>query len=344
MHVGDLIRFARADGLSQPDLDEIAKRWQKIVSAAATQKALRAADDGDRRFRDTIETLALEHDTALAALIFQFGPIPRKLRTDAGTWQHFVVAPKASLSKLRTIADQLGAIMIPFEFVDPDCQPKAAERATIKSFSGALRGHHRMAVLVTPDYYSMQAHASAKISDEPFYRDLYAPEGAIKGMLMTAADTAVMERDSVQRTRRGSLGTGKAEDQLHALNQRFRQRWPSVSPAYSRGVKTTGMLFAIACGHTLLENGFVTLGPSWGPGFADDIGVALNLEKIGFQQGEQLDKTMSAWATMTAAASPDIFCLCGAYVGQSRYSDDDDLCDRCTPSSSYGRHVPTGLG
>lgn len=264
------------------------------------QQALRSLEKKGIRDLDTkVIKLAMENGGAeVPEIIIQQNSIGAKIAQ----------TPQADLAELRRIADLLGFLIIPFEYLHPDSysQESYNMQATIKTFSQQVEKWFTPYVVTPPVFYNVEAHASAE-TDLPIYSGPLTSQAMMalsmsmpmfRSLLRNLKSLAQNNREIQQqlqgvqqeisgiKSRLVALET-YVEQQIQIQVQAERQRQAAAAAAEAaatRMLQYEPMLIGIPKGQNVHANCNVLVGPCWGPDFEDIVFTALQLRKVKDQR------------------------------------------------------------
>lgn len=254
-----------------------------------------------------------------------------EVRTVCDSIYRMSATPKALLADMRTLADDLGFVIIPLQYLSPASGMEAHEIARlVKSFkAGADELQMQVFVLTPVDFYGIEQHAKSANPNLPFYmgkqsahmmigravasmfRSLYARMGQIENdSAQLAARLGGLEKyaqatqSRVERVEsrvldleRASYRAQREQQRLEADNARLRSEMGELRTSFERMSHLASMIddpmvFAIKHGESLTDGtGLAYIGPCWGPDF--DLAIAQGKVNGAFDPATQ----SSEWAT-----------------------------------------------
>lgn len=215
--------------------------------------------------------------------------------------------PQADLSELRRIADLLGFLIIPFEYLHPDSYNREARnmQGAITTFSEQVGTWFTPYVVTPPVFYNVEAHASAE-TDLPIY------SGPLTSQAMMALSMSMpMFRSLLRNLKSLAQNNQEIQQQLQGVHQeisgiksrlvaleayveqqiqiqvqaeRQRQAEAAAAAEAARMLQYEPMLIGIPKGQNVHANCNVLVGPCWGPDFEDIVFTALQLRKVEGQR------------------------------------------------------------
>lgn len=261
-------------------------------------------------------------NTERAEILKEECTLPAQLLQKGGTDPLSLAAqtPKVTLTHLRQVADKLGFVAIPVDYLNKQSYEKEdfAVRDAISGFQKKLSPWFDIYVLTPVVYYSVENHIKAT-ADLPIYA---GPDCAQAFMAINI--TIPMFRSIIQnldqvreRTNQLAQSQNKTNQELQNLARRVnelqaqveRQKREAVLQelrlkqmeeqvaairSQQRVISYDPVMFAIPKGKTINDEGHAILGPCWGPDFQDIV-----LTSLGFQgvpkQRELLEEKAQEW-------------------------------------------------
>jgi len=271
-------------------------------------------------------------------------------------------APRINLSEAREIADKLGFVIVPYEYLDSrSYQDESPELVSaIKAFNKKLSDLYSIYVLAPVHHYSVENHVRA-VSDlkiypgkpceqaflaidmaVPVFRTIFLNLDQLREQAEETAERVNSNTAAINTSRREIKNLARRVDTLQ--KQVERQREEAVIEAtkqenlrnqlnelraQNRFWAYEPMMLAIPKESSIEDDVPAIVGPCWGPDFEDIVVTALGMKNIE-GQGEMLDKAALQWVGMGAEVKSS-----GSFVPSLvEFSDYEDL--PTSKSNGYG--------
>ncbi len=226
--------------------------------------------------------------------------------------------PKANLRTMRALADNLGFVLMPFEYLDPAAyrDEPAVTKNAIRAFDSSLASRFSVYALAPVGYYSFERHVASS-SDLP----LRAPKGheqtfaaldmviptirtlqsgisslkagveQMEGQLSQMKSALQRLEDRIERERTERVAQ---EMRSKAVEQERRHRIDEqLEREYERARRVLDpMLFALPKGESIEDDGIALIGPCWGPDLDNIIIAGLKLQQYSGQR-KAIEKTLA---------------------------------------------------
>lgn len=252
----------------------------------------------------------LDQQVVKIALAHPGVEVPEVIQTRNSIGAKIAQTPQADLSELRNIADLLGFLIIPFEYLHPDAYHRESHgmQVAIRSFTSQIGDWFTPYVVTPPVFYNVEAHANAEV-DLPIYSGPLTSQAMMalsmsmpmfRSLLrnlksLASANRAIQQQlDGVQqeiqgiKTRLTALETYvEREIQMRVQAERERQAEAAQRETRTREerlVQYEPMLIGIPKKQTVNSDCTVLIGPCWGPDFEDIVFTALRLRKVEGQR------------------------------------------------------------
>lgn len=244
------------------------------------------------------EELKDEFEKTCANLLFQSNTLPPSLIREDSFISKVAKSPRVLLGEVRRLADILGFVVIPFEYMNP--QAYASEswqlRDAISSFDRANNnsGLFRTYALCPIPYYSVERHVKAK-DDLP----VYAPPSAAQAFMALAMSIPMFrsllrdQKDLENRldmTRKELATLALRVEQLASQMQVTQRTALLAEHMANEALKSAERFHAmdpILFGVPLIRSDdsmWATVGPFWGPDLPEIVAAAMDLPKIAGQR------------------------------------------------------------
>lgn len=250
--------------------------------------------------------------------LIEYGRLPKEI---IGNDKLSILAssPKAHLHDLRMIADKLGFLIIPIQFMHP--QATASEtwetKSAVKQFSDFNNTKSfTVYVLCPPSYYYLKAHVQAEKDiqiyvGKPNEQAFMAVGMTIPMFRSIHKDIQEMKNDARQLSSRQNnleIEMTNLATRIASLEKAFEHSQREAALTSVKSVKIRAAIesepsfmayeplaFLMPTERTLTSETEVFLGPCWGPDFPAILLEMIALEKIK-EQRELLDKYRSIWS------------------------------------------------
>lgn len=270
--------------------------------------------------RNRLQTL---FNTARGEILAQTFTLPKDLISSSATdvLSRAAETPKVKLSHIRDIADKLGFIVLPFQYLDDRSYSTEHHNTqqAIKNFSENLSPWFNVYVLSPVEFYSVYKHVKSS-SDLPIYASQTSSQAfmAIEMMIpmfrtldnnvgnlrlqnteiAKAVNKAAEELKNLAR-RVNELQAQIDRQRLQALiqeqeNKKLREQLEEARQEREFFAREPLML-AIPKNTSINDDTLALVGPCWGPDFKDIVFTSVGLKKIT-KQREALASKSLAWA------------------------------------------------
>lgn len=229
--------------------------------------------------------------------------------------------PKTSLSHLRELADKLGFILTPFDYLD-DRSYKDEDykvKHAISNFNAKLNPWFQTYVLSPIHFYDVQKHVASEV-DLPIYANKDAAQAFMAiNMAIPMFRTLSMNIDQLRdHAKNLSKVVSKNTQELANLSKRITALEAQVEAQRQQAILQERrnqemraqleqlqsrrefwayepLLFAFSKNLTINDEGIALVGPCWGPDFKDIVFTALDLKVIKNQRANLAAKALE-WA------------------------------------------------
>lgn len=230
----------------------------------------------------------------------------------------FSKSPRVSMSSMRTLADKLGMVLIPYVALNNQSVNTSAydTRSSIRSFLSASRECDMDTYVMCPiSLYSIVQHASDKGSDSlsmyslryeaalmsvsmqiPLFRMITSSIENLNSRVTSLEDASCKMQEQI---RAFQVQLNRLQDQLdretkaravaEARNEELRRQYEEMNFRLFRAEDP--LMFALKKGQDLLSDGVAIVGPAWGP---DLPGVLIEMAGLKEVPG-QSNKLLSLW-------------------------------------------------
>jgi DNA repair exonuclease SbcCD ATPase subunit len=236
-------------------------------------------------------------------------------------------SPKLDLAEVRRVADLLGFVVIPTDYLDRRSytQENFEMQRKIEGFIEVTSKHFKPYVLCPIQYYSIENHVKSKNDDSiyaptssmqafmaisfsvPLFRTMLNEMSEMKEKIKSIdKDLSKVERALADLATRVEQLAAQVEMQQKAIiEQRARQARLEKELAEARAFRAIDpMLIAIPRKKTIHDDTWALVGPCWGPDMPDIISIAYDLRKIKNQR-DMLEKKTDAFKLISAMSESD---------------------------------------
>lgn len=207
-------------------------------------------------------------------------------RSDAdvnGVLNALLEMPRMSLSNMRKVADALGFVLIPFDYLDARSYEKEtdAKKKTIERFHADLGAWFDLYAIAPLGHYSLERHVAS--SSELGLRVPNKYEQAFMALDMVMPILREVKALG-KRVEKHEKVLTETVSRLNKLEQRIEQerieRIAAETAARNRAFTFNDpMMFALPKGSSLENDGTALIGPAWGPDLEDILLTAFGFEK-----------------------------------------------------------------
>lgn len=250
-------------------------------------------------------------------------------------------APRIRLSEAREIADKLGFVIVPFDYLDSrSFEDESAElKKAIAAFDARLSDMYDIYVLAPVHHYSIAKHVRAtsdlkiypgKPCEQAFLAiDMAVP--VFRSIFLNLDQLRNQAEETAEHVNRNAAAINANKQEMKNLSRRVdtlqrqveRQRAEAIIEAakqeklrnelrelraQNRFMAYEPMMLAIPKDSSVEADVPAIVGPCWGPDFEEIVLTALDMRKIE-GQGEMLDAAALQWVDMGAQAKAN-----GSYV------------------------------
>ena len=334
-------------------------RWTKKITTddEQTQNALgvrKRFDNADTlfEFADDYETEALKglqkklstrFNVLRSEILLDKHSLPAVLWGEDGndTLTKAAKAPRIRLSEAREIADKLGFVIVPFEYLDPrSYEEESGElKKAIKAFDQKLSDLYDVYVLAPVHHYSIAKHVRAEgdlkiYPGKPCEQAFLAIDMAVpvfRSIFLNLDQLRTQAEETAEHVNRNAAAINANKREMKNLSRRVdtlqkqveRQRADAIIEAakqeklrnelselraQNRFMAYEPMMLAIPKESSIEDDVPAIVGPCWGPDFEEIVLTALDMRKIE-GQGEMLDKAALQWVDMGVQAKAS-----GSYI------------------------------
>jgi len=323
-------------------------RWTKKITSddEQTQNALEVRkrfDNADTLFefangeetsslKSLQKKLSTRFNVLRSGILLDKHSLPKVLWSDDGddTLTKAAKAPRIQLSEAREIADKLGFVIVPFEYLDPrSFEDESTElKKAIKAFDAKLSDMYDIYVLAPVHHYSIAKHVRAT-SDlkiypgKPCEQAFLAIDMAIpvfRSIFLNLDQLRNQAEETAEHVNRNAAAINANKQEMKNLSRRVdtlqkqveRRRADAIIEATKQEklrnelrelrardsfMAYEPMMLAIPKDCGVEADVPAIVGPCWGPDFEEIVLTALDMRKIE-GQGEMLDAAALQWVDM----------------------------------------------
>jgi len=274
---------------------ESANRLSRYASHEENQVLTKISNKIKNQFNQTRIDLLLQNSTLPPSLI--------NSDSNADDISRIAQTPKVKLGYLRELADRLGFILVPFNYLDPRSydQEDYNLRSAIGNFQKKLEPWFNIYILSPIHFYDVQKHVAADV-DLPIYANKDAAQAfmAINMMLPMFRTLSMNIEQLCEKSREMGVFVNRTAQELKNLINRVaaleaqveKQRQQTIiEEQRNRELQLRleelrsqrqfwsyePLMFAFPKQQTINDEGTAFVGPCWGPDFKDIVFTALGL-------------------------------------------------------------------